>query len=92
VQNGAVTLSRKRQADDEDQAIWKRLCGEVPTGILKSTMASMPANVYKVSGHGLILPPSTAAFLQGILLPGNTLLKVNLPSNKLVTKDDALAL
>ncbi|KAF8939656.1 hypothetical protein BGZ58_009055 [Dissophora ornata] len=56
-------------------------------------MAAMPASAYEVSGHGLILPPSTLTFLQGILPRGYTLSKLNLSKagSKLVTKDDVLA-
>jgi len=92
LQNRA-TAFRKRKQTDEDHAIWKRLCGEVPDRILTSTMASMPANAFKISGHGLILPPSTLTFLQGILPHGYSLSKIDLSkaNNKPLTNDDSLS-
>ncbi|KAF9410566.1 hypothetical protein BGZ94_001607 [Podila epigama] len=93
LQNSATTFRKRKRNDEDDHAVWNRLCGEVPASILTSTMASMPANAYTISGHGLILPPATLTFLQGILPHGYTLSKIDLSKaiNQLMTNDDTLS-
>jgi hypothetical protein len=65
--------SRKRQRNDEDSLIWKKFCGGVPPNILETTMATIPATAYHISGHTLIMSPSSLSFVQSILIPGKTL-------------------
>ncbi|KAG0214540.1 hypothetical protein B0O80DRAFT_504161 [Mortierella sp. GBAus27b] len=75
-----VGSSKKRGHGIDDLTVWKRLCGEVPSKMLESTMEAMQANAFMVDGHGMILPKTTASFLSKILKPGFKLAPIEVRS------------
>ncbi|KAG0015732.1 hypothetical protein BGZ80_009676, partial [Entomortierella chlamydospora] len=80
--NKEVSIARKRnQEENHDIKVWKRLRGDLSSMMFRAVIGSMQADVYKVSGHGMVLGADAFSFLQESLTAELKITKMEPPKD-----------